>query len=67
LGRFLFELARKDIKIEGEPYKPLILVSMDITGHVKESAFLKYIGKPKGKDDNALLFLRYLNIQGQNA
>ena len=38
-------------------------VIMDITGHVKESTFLKYIGKPKDRDDNALLFLSYLNMQ----
>lgn len=35
-------------------------VIMGITGHVKESTFLKYINKPKDKDENAKLFLRSL-------
>jgi integrase-like protein/Arm domain-containing DNA-binding protein len=35
-------------------------IIMEITGHAKESTFLKYIGMPKDKDDNALLFLSYL-------
>jgi integrase len=34
---------------------------MAITGHKKESTFLKYINKPKDMDDNALLFLKYLS------
>lgn len=33
---------------------------MGITGHVKESTFLYYIGKPKDKDENANFFLRLL-------
>ncbi len=35
-------------------------VIMGITGHVKESTFLQYINKPKDKDENANLFLKYL-------
>lgn len=34
-------------------------VIMGITGHVKESTFLQYINKPKDKDENAKLFLKY--------
>ncbi|NVJ46481.1 MAG: phage integrase SAM-like domain-containing protein [Cytophagia bacterium] len=33
-------------------------VLMEITGHVKESTFLQYIGKSKDKDENAKLFLK---------
>ncbi len=36
-------------------------VIMGITGHVKESTFLQYIGKPKDKDENARIFLKYVN------
>ncbi|MGM0944911.1 MAG: tyrosine-type recombinase/integrase [Bacteroidota bacterium] len=36
-------------------------VIMGITGHVKESTFLQYIGKPKDKDENAKLFMEYFN------
>lgn len=35
-------------------------IIMGITGHSKESTFLKYINKPKDKDDNALQFLKYI-------
>ncbi|WP_194777148.1 site-specific integrase [Pararhodonellum marinum] len=35
-------------------------ILMGITGHTKESTFLKYINKQKDKDDNARLFLEYL-------
>jgi integrase len=35
-------------------------VLMGITGHSKESTFLQYIGKPKDKDENAKLFLKFL-------
>lgn len=35
-------------------------VIMGITGHVKESTFLQYINKPKDKDENAKLFLKFL-------
>jgi integrase len=34
-------------------------VIMGITGHVKESTFLQYINKPKDRDENARLFLKY--------
>jgi integrase len=37
-------------------------VLMEITGHVKESSFLTYIGKPKDKDANAKLMLEYIAI-----
>lgn len=37
-------------------------VVMQITGHVKESTFLQYIGKPKDKDENAKLFLKYVSM-----
>lgn len=36
-------------------------ILMGITGHTQESTFLKYINKQKDKDDNAMLFLQYLN------
>jgi len=35
-------------------------IIMGITGHVKESTFLQYINKPKDRDENAKLFLKYL-------
>lgn len=38
-------------------------VIMGITGHVKESTFLQYINKPKDKDENAKLFLKYIGAQ----
>lgn len=34
-------------------------VIMGITGHAKESTFLQYINKPKDRDENAKLFLKY--------
>lgn len=37
---------------------------MGITGHTKESTFLQYINKPKDKDENAMLFLKYANSIG---
>jgi integrase len=36
-------------------------VIMGITGHVKESTFLQYINKPKDRDENARLFMKYVN------
>lgn len=36
-------------------------VIMEITGHEKESTFLAYINKPRDKDENAKLFLKYLS------
>jgi integrase len=39
-------------------------IIMGITGHSKESTFLQYINKPKDKDENALLFLKYANFNG---
>jgi integrase len=39
-------------------------VLMGITGHSKESTFLQYIGKPKDKDENAKLFLEYIEGNG---
>lgn len=36
-------------------------VIMGVTGHVKESTFLQYINKPKDRDENAMLFLKYSN------
>jgi integrase len=36
-------------------------VIMGIPGHVKESTFLQYINKPKDRDENARLFLKYVN------
>jgi integrase len=35
-------------------------VIMGITGHIKESTFLQYINKPKDRDENAKLFLKYM-------
>lgn len=35
-------------------------ILMTITGHVKESTFLKYINRQMDKDDNAVLFLEQL-------
>lgn len=35
-------------------------ILMEVTGHAKESTFLKYINKQRDKDDNALQFLSYL-------
>jgi integrase len=37
-------------------------VIMGITGHVKESTFLQYINKPKDRDENAKLFLKFSRI-----
>lgn len=37
-------------------------IIMGITGHSKESTFLQYINKPKDKDENAKLFLKYLSV-----
>lgn len=37
-------------------------VIMGITGHVKESTFLQYINKPKDRDENAKLFLKFLEV-----
>ena len=34
-------------------------VLMTITGHSKESIFLRYINKQENKDDNAKIFLKY--------
>ncbi|PHR42487.1 MAG: integrase [Fluviicola sp.] len=36
-------------------------VLMTITGHSKESMFLKYINRQEDKDENARLFLKYYN------
>jgi len=36
-------------------------VLMGITGHSKESTFLAYINKPKDMDENAKMFLKYMN------
>ena len=36
-------------------------IIMGITGHTKESTFLRYINKPKDMDENAKLFLRSLS------
>ena len=43
-------------------------VLMEITGHSKESLFLEYIGKPKDKDANANLFMKFhKNIHNNEA
>lgn len=34
-------------------------ILMSITGHTKESIFLKYINKPEDKDENAKLFMKF--------
>ncbi|ERM80184.1 hypothetical protein P872_14330 [Rhodonellum psychrophilum GCM71 = DSM 17998] len=39
-------------------------VIMGVTGHSKESTFLQYINKPKDRDDNAKLFLKYFSENG---
>ncbi|WP_425636061.1 tyrosine-type recombinase/integrase [Algoriphagus yeomjeoni] len=39
-------------------------VIMGITGHIKESTFLQYINKPKDRDENAKLFLKYFSENG---
>ena len=40
-------------------------ILMEITGHKKESSFLLYIGKPKDKDENAKLMLKYVEEMKQ--
>lgn len=40
-------------------------IIMEITGHKKESSFLLYIGKPKDKDENAKLMLKYVQEMKQ--
>jgi len=39
---------------------------MTITGHGKESVFLKYINKQEDKDENAKLFLQYYDQMYNN-